>query len=580
MSKVQIANDLFLGNIELTRLQQFLSEDGFRKLLKLQTYSYGVIRDKIELGGGSVTSDNFKIVAGTGAGTVKLAIDSYAIDSDFNLIVQKAFDNLAIVAGSWYFLMINYNGLSLEEGYVSVDTQGQMTGDANTKFLTTLRGMPDFPSKIRFTDDINGVNYTAEYEVLSVIDDTNAILQGDFSGGGYSNVRYELIGTFTPGYVVPTGDKAPLKYDSCLLSLIAGDDPTSELLNIAVPPTPRKTPSPIFPAVPEDGKYFYIAAVYNDSGTVEIFDCRPYYKYTTFAEKEAESYVQCDSTTKVFSSFYNFKLGTYVSFDHASGEMTLTRNGNIFIPTLPAQSVLKSISGFYENDIIYLKLLSDDGYVQIADPASGGQFLNLPARYYTALAEGIWTILRKTANVGEWEFIAFDEFISDEILTLTARVAVLETDWASIASTSLLPYVGFDSGFMTKFDSVISCNYHYKIEKNLMFLNFEAILSVEDPGSPTELYIKLPGSYKVVAGKSFKSYFYFKTQRTEPANVVQTTLEATAVANTDHILLKPIIKYSGTSPVVITQGESLAIGITTVPYRNSISGQIFFEFTI
>ena len=85
MSKVKIVNDLFLGNIELTKLQQFLSEDGFRKLLKLQTYSFGIIRDKVELSNGVLTSDNFKIVAGTGAGTIKLAIDSYAIDSDFNL---------------------------------------------------------------------------------------------------------------------------------------------------------------------------------------------------------------------------------------------------------------------------------------------------------------------------------------------------------------------------------------------------------------------------------------------------------------------------------------------------------------
>lgn len=575
MSKIKFSNDLFIGNIELTRLQQFLSEDGFRKLLGLQVESYGILRDKTELVGGALVSDNFKIIEGTTAGSVKLAQDSYAIDSDMNLILQKAFNNLAITAGSWYYLMVSYAETTLEEGYVSVNSQGQLTGDANTKFLTTLRGMPDFPSKIRFTDDINGIGFAGEYEVLSVLDDANAILQGDFSALTYTNVRYELIGTFTPGYVVQSDNKGPLKYDSCSLSLVAGDDPLGDK------PDRNSEPEAIyFPAVPTEDKYFYVAAAYNSAGNVEIVDLRHFYRFKTFSEKEAESFVQCDRTTGFLSGFYNFKLGTLHSFTHSTGVLTLNNDGNIFIVNVTSQAVVKSIEGPEENSIIYLKITSDDGYVQIADPASGGKFLNFPARYYTSLAEGIWTVLRKTANTGEWEFIAYDEFISDEILSLAARVTVLETAWGIITSANILPYIKFDSGWLAGFDSVVSSNYYWKVEKNILFLNFDASFSVEDPGTIEALYLRIPNSLKVATGKTFKTFFHFKTFGTSAASAVSTVLEASAVGGADHIILRPITRFSGSSPAVVTQGTLTDIGIATVPYTNIISGQMFFEFTV
>lgn len=205
MGYLKIVPDLFLGKQELQRFYDFIN-DKMNYLIQMNTVTWGLVKDS----GGSIGT-NFQVLAGTNPKTFKFAYDSYAIDPDVNVIHQKAQDNIPFTPSTdgWYWIKIRHIFTKFEDGTVSIDANGNVTG-VGTSFTDVLRSN-EFPSRIKFSD---GATNSGEYEIVDIIDDENMIISGS-SFSPEINLNYAVVGTFTPGSVIADANKFPFQYDSC-----------------------------------------------------------------------------------------------------------------------------------------------------------------------------------------------------------------------------------------------------------------------------------------------------------------------------------------------------------------------------
>lgn len=250
MSSVKINNDLFLGKEELNRFRRFLDESGYRRFIGLMTKSFGVVKNFRD---GSF--DSFKVEIG-GSGQIKVLGNSFAVDENLNLIHNPTDINFNIPNdSSWYWVKINHTKTNLEQGTVSLASDGSLSG-VNTKFSEVLRGSPNYPSRVRlYSIDSNGfyTQFEGEAEVVSVLSDTSAFIHL-YSGSLPGTMRYSVVGTFTPSIVVPEGNKMIFEYDYVTIELVPE-------ITEDVPPV-------------KSTDEYYIARVKNSGGTVTINDKR------------------------------------------------------------------------------------------------------------------------------------------------------------------------------------------------------------------------------------------------------------------------------------------------------------------
>lgn len=245
MSYLNIVEELFLGNIELQRLQEFSQDDGFRKFFSKIGTEFGLIDSLKD------SFNNGLIELGSISGTIKIN-PIFAIDKDGLFIVKDTQDNFQLPNdNNWYWIKISQQYSIEEKGIVSIDNFGLLSG-VDTEFLKIFRGQPDFPTKIKFT---NSSNNLLEYEVLEIIDDNNAYLQGVFIGE--TDLTFAMVGTFTEGYIPPTLNKFPFKYDNCLGQLILSNSMPSYTL----------------------GKEFFLAKVKRNGTLVYIEDQRSQFRF-------------------------------------------------------------------------------------------------------------------------------------------------------------------------------------------------------------------------------------------------------------------------------------------------------------
>lgn len=247
MSFLKHKPNLFLGSAELNRMQRFLDDDGYRIILLKNSASFGVVKYEKD-----ISFQNFKVVEDVaGSGNFKIENESFAIDSIGRVIRQKPITNQVIPSdSSWYWIKIQHSYSVIEEGVVSIDINGNLTG-SGTLFTEVLRGEPDFPSKISFPNSSKNI---LEYSIVEVVDDTTLLLNGiEFTPE--SGLTYRVVGTFTPGHVPSTNNKYPFQYDSCTISLVAE----------SVQNTPPSK---------SEGVEFYIARVKNVGGVLTIQDKR------------------------------------------------------------------------------------------------------------------------------------------------------------------------------------------------------------------------------------------------------------------------------------------------------------------
>lgn len=249
MSKIKINEDLFLEVCELNRLQKFLKEDGYLKLLKYAIKNFGIVRDDNNL--------FFKVNQKTGSNNAVIVNSGIAIDSELNIITNPSSVEIIVPNdGNKHWLITRYNKTNLELGTVSVTNNGTLTG-AGTEFSKVLRGGFNSPNKVRFISD-NNIN---DYEVLSVLSDGSAVLNGNFIAE--TNLRYCVIGAFTPGVLVNPDNELIYEYDFC------------DIIDI---------PSSVQPNL-NDGD-FLLAEIEYASGVMSVNDLR---NLATFNENPSQS---------------------------------------------------------------------------------------------------------------------------------------------------------------------------------------------------------------------------------------------------------------------------------------------------
>jgi len=195
MSEIRIKENIFLGLQEYNRILRFLQIDGLKQRFLFDTATFGLLKG-YQLPNGIIIdkADVFKINNENLSVNYKVNINpGRAIDKNGNILTLNEQKTLEIPDnGQWYTIVISHKYSNLEEGVVNISETGELTGNG-TYFDEVLRGQPNFPVKIKFENSLNN----GEYEVVTVIDREQAILSGEFVAE--QNLRYKVIGTFTPG---------------------------------------------------------------------------------------------------------------------------------------------------------------------------------------------------------------------------------------------------------------------------------------------------------------------------------------------------------------------------------------------
>lgn len=260
MSKTKINENQFLGKAELNRLQLFLEENGYKRNMLLNSSSFGLFEDFQIPEVGQVFKEDCLYVRKAGTPFDEFVLQKgVAIDLNGNIILNNSDKNFKVSNdGAWYWVKAKHEYSTKEKGTVSIDALGNLTG-TGTAFQEILRSQPNFPTKIKLHKSVNG--NTQEYEVVKVINDTNCVLFGDFNAE--TNLEFSVIGTFTPGFPVPTNYKEIYQFDSIKVEII-------QETQLATPPAYLM------------GQEFYLARVRNNGVDLTIQDKRIDWYRTNF----------------------------------------------------------------------------------------------------------------------------------------------------------------------------------------------------------------------------------------------------------------------------------------------------------
>lgn len=206
MSELNISENLFLDVNELNHLVTFIKEDGYKRLFKQIVKKYGIVRNN--------ENDNFLV---TKIDNTHISVHSgIAFDGSLNAIFLNEDKIIELASGIEHYICIRYAESHLEKGVVNIYQNGSLFG-IGTKFTDVLRGQPNFPTKVKFESDLN----VYEYEVVDVVNDENALLSGNFVPE--NNLKYSVIGTFTPGAIISEEKSKIYSYDSCEIFIVDGD---------------------------------------------------------------------------------------------------------------------------------------------------------------------------------------------------------------------------------------------------------------------------------------------------------------------------------------------------------------------
>lgn len=356
MSHLKFSTDLFLEKQELNRLKLFLDDKGFRQFLLANSLKFGLI-DK-QLFQGSLQNEflNGKITQGSALSINYAALS--AIDSSGNYLSLDAGNIATIADNNWYWIKIKYQTSPIEKGIIAVDANGNVTGDANTKFTEVLRGQPNFPSRIKF---IGSTNNLLEYDVLEVIDDQNIILDNS-TFSAEVNLQYKVIGTFTPSSVPASIDKDIFQYDSAIIQLVQ-----ETVLNTR----------PVF----IDGSEFFLARVKNNGSSLIIQDKRTQIwqvKADFFANNLNQSAIPNFGIEKVkFNDQFSplDKNIIYLSWAFRSSNYSVNSNLNILTIIGGQGGKYKKVTDFNNGNFNGYRVYTSDGTYAIIKTSilTGGQ---------------------------------------------------------------------------------------------------------------------------------------------------------------------------------------------------------------
>lgn len=213
MSRIKLSENLFLEVNELQRLVKFLADDGYKLAIGSISKSFGIVEN--------AGNTYFKVTNKVGTPNVIVINPGIAFTPSMDAIVMDTALEMQITnTGVNRWLVLSRDVKNTETGTVTVNTDGSISG-IGTEFTKVLRGQPNFPTKVKFESTKN----SGEYEVVSVISDTSAILSGSFVNE--SNLKYSVIGTFTPGFQPLESNKLIYEYDSYNIRVVDSADKPS-----------------------------------------------------------------------------------------------------------------------------------------------------------------------------------------------------------------------------------------------------------------------------------------------------------------------------------------------------------------
>lgn len=266
MSRLKFSSNLFLEVNELQRFNKFLEEDGWKRAMKAISKNFGIVEN--------ASNSYFKVTARSGSNSVIVINAGIAFDSNMDAIIMT--DDLELSVGntgSNRWVILSRAVTNEEQGTVSINSDGSLSG-IGTEFTKVLRGQPNFPVKVKF----NSTSNNGEYEVVSVTSDTSALLSGSFIN--QSNIKYSVVGTFTPGFQPTEDNKMIYEYDSYNIEVVDSEDR---------------------PAVSEDE--FILAMIsFDASGSMNVSDERIRYMFNNPYTQSDESDNSTDPLVSLLST--------------------------------------------------------------------------------------------------------------------------------------------------------------------------------------------------------------------------------------------------------------------------------------
>ena len=262
MSKLNVSRNVFLEKEELTNMLSFFATAPLMKAVLQASYSFGLItNDPSKINPKTVNKpdnedaliDPFKVETGTNSGTIKI-LPGMALTSQGNFIDINVEDNISVPNdSSFYWVKIGYKTRNYEKGYVSVNSQGVVSGSVD--FTGKVRGQSSStPVSIRFEKQDGSVPLNnGVYQIVNVIDNQNLLLTSASTFVAEANLRVIVLGTLPLGGVLTQEQRDGLyTYDDYVISLV----PEASL---STPPE-------------KEADEYYIARVQNSGGSVSVYN--------------------------------------------------------------------------------------------------------------------------------------------------------------------------------------------------------------------------------------------------------------------------------------------------------------------
>lgn len=370
--KVVLNSGLVMGNLELRRFQDLMTDKGYKAWFGTLVGSYGKIQNE-------QNPDSLDLLSTGVSGPWKIRVrDGALIDNDQNYCELDAITEYTAdetVAGG-YAVYAGYSDelSTLEEGTVAVTASGFLTG-TGTKFLEVLRGAGQNPVSVEF---YNGLNAQA-YQVAEVYSDTTAQLV--VSAGSLtidSGVRYRVVGNYTAGNLPVDTGRFPYRRGAVEVIVTRFSANKGTKVQIG--------------AVVFDGSG-NVTSVDNDGIAIEIF------KYDTdvllgakgidLTDRALYGEIKDTVTTQytISATALTFvELGTHWDVTYAGSE--------------PALQNLNETESFPEGAIVYVRFAKD---ITIKGGLGNINVLTTTADVY--LGAGTTAVFRKMSN-GDWDMIA------------------------------------------------------------------------------------------------------------------------------------------------------------------------------
>lgn len=259
MSQINVNRNTFLEKEEVMNMQSFLQNSLLGKILIAGSYTFGIVTNNPKkFDPDFVTNDDFidnkvfEVEVGTQGGTIKI-LPGMAVNALGQVInLTSIYDNLTVPSdGVYYWLKVGYSTKNYENGLVSINQKGVVTGTVD--FSGKVRGQSGkTPVAIRFMkDDGSQPLNNGVYEIVNVIDNKNLVLTSESDFVAESNLQVIILGTIPLGKVFTDKQLEGLyTYDYYTFSLV-------QEVTLEQPPT-------------KFSNEFYLARVRNNGGTVSV----------------------------------------------------------------------------------------------------------------------------------------------------------------------------------------------------------------------------------------------------------------------------------------------------------------------